>query len=148
MEARIHATVNGHPCIITSYESGQDFKSMLGYEQIGDPFPCPSCGVVHSLVDGKWTNCNARTKFDEYVEAYEEVICAYCAVAFQAPLQTKTYYISGLQRRSLVLQCVELDWFEPQGEKCRVECGKLSALTGQYIMTTFRNHTATLMGYP
>ena len=148
METLICATVNGHPCVIVEFEHGQDFKTMLGYEQIGDPFLCPGCGVQHSLEAGEWTNCSTRPAYYEDGEAYEEVICSYCARAFNAPLQAKTHYISGMQHRSLVLKCVELEWFEPLGAKCQVECSKLSDLTGQYIMTVFGNHTATLMGCP
>jgi len=148
MEALIHATVNGHPCVITEYEIGRDFRTVLGYEQIGDPFPCPGCGARHSLEADKWTNCSTRPAYYEDGEAYEEVICGYCARPFHAPMQAKTCHIAGMQHRTIVLRCVELEWFEPLGVKCWVECGKLSDLTGQYILTIFGNHTATLVGYP
>ena len=147
IETCIRATVNGHPCVITTYEIGHEYRTVLGYETIGDPFPCPGCGVQHEVVDGIWTKVISHQELDEYGEAYNETRCVNCDAYFHAPMESKTYFSTGPKRRSLTLQCVRPEWVMNEHEII-VACVGRNEFSGKYLLQRFGGHTAELVRQP
>ena len=145
MSLLIYATIDGHPCIVQELEIHQDFRTLLGYEQIGEPFPCPGCGAVHELKDERWTNCTTQPSYYEDGEPYKEVVCAYCTAPLKPPLQAKDYVVHGPSTSRITVACIQREWVLP-GVAHKVECRDRPAIAGQYFVKEFSGHTAKLVG--